>query len=47
MGAVTFTTAFMPTNAQIGGAAPILLTAIRRVQDLAFGTGSGRALRMA
>lgn len=47
MGAATFAIGLMPTYAQIGVAAPILLTAIRMVQGLAFGAEWGGAITMA
>lgn len=47
MGAATFAIGLMPTYAQIGVAAPIILTAIRMVQGLAFGAEWGGAITMA
>ncbi|GAA3656768.1 MFS transporter [Microbacterium marinilacus] len=47
MGAATFAIGLMPTYAQIGVAAPILLTLIRMVQGLAFGAEWGGAITMA
>jgi len=47
MGAATFAIGLMPTYAQIGVAAPIILTVIRMVQGLAFGAEWGGAITMA
>jgi MFS family permease len=47
MGAATFAIGLMPTYAQIGVAAPILLTIIRMIQGLAFGAEWGGAITMA
>ncbi len=47
MGGATFAIGLMPTYDQIGVAAPIILTAIRMVQGLAFGAEWGGAITMA
>ncbi len=47
MGIATFAIGLMPTYAQIGVAAPILLTLIRMIQGLAFGAEWGGAITMA
>ncbi|SDL17615.1 Sugar phosphate permease [Glycomyces sambucus] len=47
MGAATFAIGLMPTYAQIGIAAPIILTVVRMVQGLAFGAEWGGAITMA
>lgn len=47
MGAATFAIGLLPTYAQIGIAAPIILTLIRMLQGLAFGAEWGGAITMA
>ncbi|GAA3609914.1 MFS transporter [Agrococcus terreus] len=47
MGAATFVIGLLPTYDQIGLAAPIILTAIRMIQGLAFGAEWGGAITMA
>lgn len=47
MGLATFIIGLLPTYEQIGLAAPIILTAIRMVQGLAFGAEWGGAITMA
>lgn len=47
MGGATFAIGLMPTYAQIGVAAPIILTVIRMIQGLAFGAEWGGAITMA
>lgn len=47
MGGATFVIGLLPTFEQIGIAAPIILTAIRMVQGLAFGAEWGGAITMA
>ncbi|WP_322633449.1 MFS transporter [Glycomyces albidus] len=47
MGAATFAIGLMPTYAQIGAAAPIILTVVRMIQGLAFGAEWGGAITMA
>ncbi|MFC3999314.1 MFS transporter [Nocardiopsis sediminis] len=47
MGAATFVIGLLPTYAQIGVLAPILLTVIRMIQGLAFGAEWGGAITMA
>jgi MFS family permease len=47
MGAATFLIGLLPTYAQIGVVAPILLVVIRMIQGLAFGAEWGGAITMA
>ncbi|MFB9661191.1 MFS transporter [Glycomyces mayteni] len=47
MGAATFAIGLMPTYAQIGAAAPVILTVVRMIQGLAFGAEWGGAITMA
>lgn len=47
MGAATFLIGLLPTYAQVGVLAPILLTLIRVIQGLAFGAEWGGAITMA